>query len=159
LTEERVTSSTGGQKGTKDDKGFWLIPFELLSLFARVWEFGASKYTPINWRKGYDWHLNFDAMHRHIGAFWGGELIDPESGLPHLMHAAWHCFVLTFFSMNEKYAEFDDRPVTLSMNEKTDSLASFQFTDADGKVLKGETCYAGPNGFEEDCPACLAFRR
>jgi hypothetical protein len=35
---------------------------------------------------------------RHRLAFWNGEDYDPESGLPHLAHAAWHDLAeLAFF--------------------------------------------------------------
>ena len=72
--------------------------------------FGAQKYDDDNWRKGYSWRLSFGAMLRHIHAFWRGEDNDPESGLSHLAHAAWHCMVLFTFSRGrDRYGIFDDR--------------------------------------------------
>lgn len=95
--EVRVTDSkTGGQKGSK------LARLDLIPVYAQVEEakvhgMGATKYAPYNWRRGYDWGLSYGAMQRHLVAFWNGEDIDSESGLPHLAHARWHTGVLLEF--------------------------------------------------------------
>ncbi len=53
---------------------------------AKVLEFGALKYERDNWRKGFAVTKVLDSMLRHIAALQRGELIDPESGLPHIGH-------------------------------------------------------------------------
>jgi hypothetical protein len=58
---------------------------------------GAEKYDDHNYLKGYDWSLSFGALLRHVMAAEKGEWLDDESGLPHVMHAAWHCFALFMF--------------------------------------------------------------
>lgn len=35
-----------------------------------------------------------DALLRHVLAYAGGELVDPESGLSHLAHAAWNALAI-----------------------------------------------------------------
>jgi hypothetical protein len=105
--ETRVTSSTGGQKGQKDVQ-VSLLPVEALAETARVYAMGAAKYERENWRKGYEYHLSYDALQRHLMAFWGGEDHDPESGLLHLAHAAFH--VNTLIVNLSSHPEFDDRP-------------------------------------------------
>jgi hypothetical protein len=105
--ETRVTSSTGGQKGQKDVQ-VSLLPVEALAETARVYAMGAAKYERENWRKGYEYHLSYDALQRHLMAFWGGEDRDPESGLLHLAHAAFH--VNTLIVNLTSHPEFDDRP-------------------------------------------------
>lgn len=109
-SEVRVTSSTGGQKGTKPAR-HGLIPFLALDTLAKVYGMGAAKYDDNNWRKGYNWSLCYDAMQRHLLAFWSGEELDPESQLPHLGHAMWHCAALLEFSQsgNPVYKQFDSR--------------------------------------------------
>ncbi len=107
--EIRTTSRTGGQKGVKPNRQD-LIAVPFLEQLGLVCGMGAEKYGPDNWRKGYEWSKNYGAMQRHIQAFWTGEDLDPESGLPHLAHAAWHCMVLLVFSTQSRFAEFDDRP-------------------------------------------------
>lgn len=109
MNETRITSSTGGQKGQKPDRQD-LISAPFLTQLGLVCGMGAEKYDDDNWRKGYSWRLSYGALLRHLQAFWKGEEDDPESGLPHLAHAAWHCMVLFTFSENDAYVDFDDRP-------------------------------------------------
>lgn len=107
--EERVTSETGGQKGQKPEQ-MSLLPTEALMEISRVYSFGAGKYSRSNWRRGYDYHLSYDAMQRHLARYWGGETYDPETGRHHLGHAAFHAMTLiTFDSDPERYERFDDR--------------------------------------------------
>jgi hypothetical protein len=94
--EVRVTSETGGAKGQKQARLGSLDPQALLAV-AMVAGFGELKYSRLNYLNGYDWSLSFDALIRHLLAFWSGEDLDPESGLPHLAHAAWHCLCLLAF--------------------------------------------------------------
>jgi hypothetical protein len=110
MTEVRVINeSTGGEKGAKP-QAMALLPWDALPVVSEVYGFGAEKYEADNWRRGYAWSLSFSAMMRHLAAFWSGEETDPESGLPHLAHAAFHVMALIVFSGGKKYAELDDRP-------------------------------------------------
>ena len=93
----RVTDPvTGAQKDQKLAQLGALDPGSLMTL-AKVAGFGAQKYARGNYLKGYAWSLSFDAMMRHMLAFQMGETNDPESGLPHTAHAAWHALALTAF--------------------------------------------------------------
>lgn len=57
----------------------------------RVGTYGASKYTPEGWKYVEGGRERYwDALWRHLLAYAGGEMIDSESGLPHLAHAAWN---------------------------------------------------------------------
>jgi hypothetical protein len=102
---------TGGSKGRKQ------AVFANMSLVADVYEarvhgFGVMKYPDEagepNWSRGMPWSWFYDALRRHIAAFWSGEDINPESGLPHLAHARW------MISNLIEYLEYgigsDDRP-------------------------------------------------
>ncbi len=110
--EVRVTSSTGGQKGQKLAQMSALDP-QSIQMIAEVAGFGAGKYSKLNFMKGYDSSLSYDALQRHLHGFWNGEDRDPESGLPHLAHAGWHCMaLLSFFS---RRLGADDRYPTLSL--------------------------------------------
>lgn len=105
--EVRVTSSTGGEKGSKLAR-YDLIPAEPLLHLAELYGKGAEKYDDNNWRRGYDWSLSFAALNRHLWQFWSGEDIDPEMGKPHMASVAWHAFALLEFM--EAHPEFDNRP-------------------------------------------------
>lgn len=96
VEEVRVTSETGGQKGQKMARIGSLDPQALMEV-AKVAGFGEQKYDRLNYLKGYDWSLSYDACQRHLHAFWSGQDLDPESGLPHLAHAAWHCLAMMAF--------------------------------------------------------------
>lgn len=114
-----VNEKTGGAKGSKDER-FDLIPYEAVAEIARVYGMGAKKYDPHNWRKGYDWGLSYAALMRHVTAFWNGEDLDPESGLPHMAHAGWHC--LTLLTFMKDHEALDDRYSTLKTRQATQAL-------------------------------------
>ena len=112
MTDEvRVTSATGGQTGRKQAQLGSIDPTALRTV-AEVAGHGTEKYARYNFLKGYDWSLSYDALQRHLLAFWAGEDIDPESGLAHLGHAAWHCLALLAFS--QRQVGTDDRPKVVS---------------------------------------------
>lgn len=101
LMEERIVDpKTGGEKGSKPERHD-LVPVHPRDEEARVYGFGALKYAPNNWRKGYAWGLSMAALLRHVFAFWRGESHDPESGLHHLAHAKFHCNTLMEFDRCE----------------------------------------------------------
>lgn len=74
-----------------------MLPFDALTEVARVMAYGAwqaprpdgSKgYGRDNWRQCTDVNRYDAAMLRHYAAIQRGELVDPESGLPHRAHLA-----------------------------------------------------------------------
>jgi hypothetical protein len=106
--EVRVTDpETGGQKGSKLETLGFVDPLALLEL-ARVAGFGAKKYAPFNYLRGFVWSLSYNALQRHILLFMSGEDRDSESGRLHMAHAAWHCLALLSFSIRQLGT--DDRP-------------------------------------------------
>ncbi len=102
-----VDPVTGGAKGMKLAQLGALDPAALM-VVAEVAGFGGAKYARYNFLNGFDWSLAYDALQRHMHAFWGGEEIDPESGLPHPAHAAWQALCLTAFWL--RGLGTDDRP-------------------------------------------------
>lgn len=104
--EIRSVSSTGGEKGVKLAR-FDLLPTGALTELAKHYGRGAQKYDDNNWRRGYEWSKNYAAAQRHMNAFWGGEDIDPETGTPHVISAAWHMFAL--YEFMQDFPEYDDR--------------------------------------------------
>lgn len=107
-SEERVVNAkTGGEKGRKVAQLGAVDPTSLMQV-AEVAGYGCAKYARYNFLKGYDWSLSFDALCRHLFAFWSGEDNDPESGLPHMAHVGWHS--LTLLAFMRLHPELDDRP-------------------------------------------------
>lgn len=104
-----------GVKYDKDKARYDLIPPHVLDALADVYTMGAVKYADRNWEKGMAWGRIFSAINRHLWAFWSGEDIDKESGLPHTVHAAWGCFALTEYLRTRR--AFDDRPKTIPLDD------------------------------------------
>ncbi len=115
MAETMTTSATGARKGTKPE-AYHLLPRKGLDWIARVFDFGARKYTTDtesgnhNWRRGYEWSKSISAAMRHLTAFNDGETFDPESGLPHVAHAGFHILaLLTWLEEQGEGGQFDDR--------------------------------------------------
>ena len=88
-------------EGKKYDSGkrrWGLMPWGALGHVVDVLQFGAEKYGPHNWihvenaRERYT-----DALLRHVTARQMGHVLDPESGRPHLAHAA--CCILFLIAL------------------------------------------------------------
>ncbi len=84
-----------------------IIPLSTLEGEARVWEYGAKKYSRDNWKKGMQWSVPFASLMRHLAAWQSGEDLDEETKLSHLAHAMCNLRMLTYYS--EQYKEGDDR--------------------------------------------------
>ena len=85
-----------------------LIPWDALLGILHVLEYGAEKYEPNNWARGADWSRYWDAMQRHLLAWWMGEGADPETGRSHLLHAGACLLFLIAYEM--RGIGRDDRP-------------------------------------------------
>ncbi len=70
---------------------------------------GARKYRRHNYRvSSVRAEVYFDAVNRHLDAWWEGEDIDPDSGLPHLTKAIASLFVIRDAIICNSW--YDDRP-------------------------------------------------
>lgn len=92
--------------GTKNDAGkmLWhLVPLDALREIIRVLMKGAEKYTPGGWE-----HVTsprdryYNALLRHVTAWYEGETHDPEWGLHHLGHAGCCLLFLLALSLRGK---------------------------------------------------------
>lgn len=97
-----------GQKFDQEKLRYDLIPTKPLELLARVYTEGARKYSDRNWELGIDYSRVYAAIQRHLNAFWAGEDYDAETGVPHVINAAWGCFALCEYMAT--HPERDDRP-------------------------------------------------
>lgn len=92
--------------------GVQMIDPEFILGIGDVLTYGAKKYAENNWMRGMSWTTVFGAVLRHCLSWFGGEERDPESGLPHLHHAACSLMFLGFYADRAIYAQFDDRKFT-----------------------------------------------
>ena len=71
---------------------------------------GARKYGSHNYREvGVRASVYYDAVMRHIMAWWEGEDVDPDSGVPHIIKAMASLFVLRDSMLMGNC--IDDRPI------------------------------------------------
>lgn len=86
-----------------------LVPPELIYAVGEILTYGATKYSAQNWRGGINYSRVVGSLLRHLMAYLSGQKIDPESGKPHLYHAATNlAFLITFEAHPDKYKELDD---------------------------------------------------
>lgn len=97
-----------GVKFDHDKVPLHLLPPELMIEVGKVLQFGAVKYAPRNWELGMDWHRPYAALLRHMLSWWGGEDLDPETGLSHLAHAG--CCIAFLIAYDQRRIGKDDRP-------------------------------------------------
>lgn len=105
-------NSAGLAGGTKNDQGkapLSLIPRSALEPEARVFAFGAKKYSRWNYTKGFEYSRLLDATMRHLVAFNDGEDLDPESQESHLAHA--RCSIAMLLECIALGTAIDDRRV------------------------------------------------
>jgi hypothetical protein len=100
LKEEIIVTdpNTGGMKASKPSQLGFIDPVALEEL-GNIAGMGAEKYEPWNYLKGYNYSLSYNAMLRHMNAYWRGEDLDPESGRHHMGHAAWHGLAIVSFDI------------------------------------------------------------
>ena len=85
-----------------------LVPTSLIRSVADILAFGAQKYSEYNWQKGMPWRKLYGSIQRHMMSWMDKEDIDPESGLPHLAHAA--CDIAFLIEYAQKQLGEDNRP-------------------------------------------------
>ena len=101
----------------KDSVGIKKVPFstvpsEVVAEIGLAMLEGARKYGRHNYRiAGVRSSVYYDALFRHITAWWEGEDIDPDSGLNHVIKALSTLTVLRDAMINDKLT--DDRPPSL----------------------------------------------
>lgn len=105
------------QTNPKDAVGIRKVPFstvptEVIAEIGLAMLEGARKYARHNYRiAGVRSSVYFDALMRHMCAWWEGEDIDPDSGLNHVIKALSTLTVLRDAMINDKLT--DDRPPSL----------------------------------------------
>lgn len=101
MADGTVLTPREGVKFDQNKRRVDLVPTEAINALADILTAGAAKYGEHNWRKGMDWSRVYGAAQRHLLAFWGGDDIDEESGMPHLWHALTNiAFLVSYQAMS-----------------------------------------------------------
>lgn len=93
----------------KYDQGkidYSIFPNSVLEDIIKVMMFGAGKYGMDNWKLCEDPTRYYNAGRRHEEAERSGEVLDPESGLPHTAHAL--CNWVFYHWIKEKQRKEND---------------------------------------------------
>jgi hypothetical protein len=98
-----MTESTPGAKFDNGKDRWDLLPFGAVRQVVRVLTYGAFKYAPNNWQLVQNARERYAAAAlRHFAAWHGGEILDGESRLPHLAHAAC-CLLFLLWVDRDQY--------------------------------------------------------
>src|SRR5579884_1877252 len=99
--EPVLPNAKEGKKDDQDKIAWSQIPRGVLTHVVAVLTDGAKRYGGDNWMRVPNARVRYyDALMRHIDAYWSGELIDPQSNRPHLAHAAANILFLLWFQLN-----------------------------------------------------------
>lgn len=101
--------TNAGRKDDADKPRLELVHGDFIEEVAKVLTFGANKYEAWNWYRGFRWGRVLGACFRHLFAWARGEKLDPESGLPHLAHAA--CCIMFLIVFEKRNIGDDDRNI------------------------------------------------
>jgi hypothetical protein len=116
-SKESITSEDlkSGYKADSGKTKYNLVPPLFEKKFAELWTMGAKKYSDWNWYLGMPYSMVYNALRRHLGAWWGdNEQYDPVDGQHHLISVAWCACVLFIYDTVDKFKKFDDRIHTLT---------------------------------------------
>ena len=107
-------------KNDKDKPTFELLPIDLLADVNKVLQHGCIRYGLNNWRKaeGFKFSRCYNALLRHMFAWWQGEDNDRETGISHLAHAMCNLLFMMYHFKNNKQA--DDRPIGFGKGEQNE---------------------------------------
>lgn len=102
--------STDKNKALRFNQGklrYDLIPEFAEQELVRVLTYGATKYAPNNWKKGFEWTSVEASLKRHLSEWKKGEDIDPESNCYHMAHVMTNAaYLLEFYKI---YPQGDNR--------------------------------------------------
>ena len=84
-----------GKKFDQDKIRTDLVPLETVENLGRVLGYGAKKYSENSWQELPNfWNRYKGALLRHLIAIDKGELIDPETNIPHIDHVLCNAMFL-----------------------------------------------------------------
>lgn len=120
MTQELKPSNPKDAVGS-DKLPLHLWPTTATALGCLAFLDGALKYGRANWREiGVRSSIYYDALNRHMNAWFEGEDTDPDSGIPHLAHALGCLAILADAQAAGKLT--DDRAYPAKYREYVESL-------------------------------------
>lgn len=129
-----------------------LVPLSVMESLGQILTMGAQKYGENQWQNLPDfWKRYKAALLRHLTAIDKGELIDPESGLPHIDHVLCNAAFLSWgyhhgkaISIAEK--DVDENPIDSAMKTLTGTtskeIEEQRQTEINNKIYKANELFA-----------------
>ena len=139
-TVENVTPPSTGLKFDSTKPDYSLLDFPYIESLIAVLTHGAEKYTRDNWKLFHpsDIPRFASAIMRHTAAILQGELIDPDSGLPHASHIAAEAMFIHHHgaSVQNPTPQHDTPPVeTVETVETKECLRHARFAELENSHL------------------------
>ncbi|QOR59963.1 hypothetical protein [uncultured phage cr114_1] len=107
-----------GKKNDQDKVRMDLVPLEAVEHIAEVLTMGCKKYGENSWQNLPDFYKRYEAaLLRHLTAIDKGELIDPESKLPHIDHVLCNAMFLSWGYHNGKAINIHVKDIDNEYNE------------------------------------------
>lgn len=108
-----------GKKYDNEKTRMDLVPLSVMESLGEVLGMGARKYAENSWQHLPDfWKRYKAALLRHLTAIDKGELLDPESGLPHIDHVLCNAAFLSWGFHHGKAISINE--LEIDKNEDTE---------------------------------------
>jgi len=152
MTEQALRYNTG-----KAELSYILDAMPALKDMVAVMESGAGKYSRNNWMRGFPREKLLDSLLRHVDAFYSGEDLDPESGLPHVGHILCNAMFLGYHNGSESKYWKDKYPEEVAKEESSINIPEghIDLTDSPKDVFRDykvgdEVTICFPKGIKSD---------
>lgn len=94
-----------------------LVDFESIEEMVKVLEFGATKYTPGNWKKGLNREEVLESLQRHLIQLFSGQEVDEESQSHHMGHILCNAMFYLYHHRNNTFCVERNNPFVKPINK------------------------------------------
>ena len=97
LTRAEIEASETGLRFNEGKPRWSLMSYKAMEPMIKVLEYGATKYTDHNWKKGLNSVEILECLQRHLAALMDGEKMDQESMQQHIGHIMCNAMFYSYF--------------------------------------------------------------
>lgn len=128
-------------EGKKYDEGkprMDLVPLDIIENVAKILTMGANKYGEDNWQELPNfWSRYKAALLRHLAAIDKGELLDQESGLPHIDHVLCNAMFLSWGYHHGRSIRINIKDIENEFNERVLTSGDRDISEENLEVSRG----------------------